>query len=81
MTATRFRRLGLACVLALGAGFTAQAQTLDDLRNDQATPDNVLTYGMGYANQRYSGLAKINKGNVAKLTPLWCERSSRTASI
>ena len=71
MTATRFRRLGLACVLALGAGFTAQAQTLDDLRNDQATPGNVLTYGMGYANQRYSGLAKINKANVAKLTPVW----------
>ena len=71
MTATRYRRLALACVIALGAGFTAQAQTLDDLRNDQATPDNVLTYGMGYANQRYSSLTKINKANVAKLTPVW----------
>ena len=58
-------------MLALGASFTAQSQTLDDLRKDQATTDKVLTYGMGYANQRYSGLTKINKGNLGKLVPVW----------
>ena len=71
MTTTRYRRLAFACLLATAAVAPTQAQTLDDLKKDQATPDNVLTYGMGYANQRYSTLAKINKGNVAKLVPVW----------
>ena len=71
MTTTRYRRLAFACLLATVAVAPTQAQTLDDLKQDQATPDNVLTYGMGYANQRYSTLAKINKGNVAKLVPVW----------
>lgn len=44
-----------ACVLLLlGAG--ASAQTLDDLKKDGngGSTDNVLTYGMGYHQQRYS---------------------------
>ena len=36
------------------------AQSLDDLRNDQRTAGDVLTYGMGYSNQRYSPLKAIN---------------------
>ncbi len=58
-----------AFVFALGIG--AAAQTLDDLAKDQATPGDVLTYGMGYANQRYSPLKSIDKANVDKLVPVW----------
>ncbi|MGZ5242137.1 MAG: outer membrane protein assembly factor BamB family protein, partial [Caldimonas sp.] len=64
-------RVALVCAVALGSGFAVQAQTLDDLRKDHETPGNVLTYGMGYANQRYSPLKKIDKQNVAKLVPVW----------
>jgi alcohol dehydrogenase (cytochrome c) len=42
-----------------------------ELIADQATPDNVLTYGMGYNQNRYSPLNQINKSNVKKLVPVW----------
>ena len=71
MKASHSRQLALAFTLALGAWPATQAQTLSDLRDDQASPDNVLTYGMGYANQRYSPLKAVNKSNVGKLVPVW----------
>ena len=37
------------------------AQTSDDLKNDEKTPDNVLVYGMGYSGNRFSPLTQINK--------------------
>ena len=61
-----------ACVLLwLGAG--AAAQTADDLKKDGngGSTDNVLTYGMGYHQQRYSPLKQINKQTVKKLVPVW----------
>ena len=33
--------------------------------------DNWLTYGHGYANQRYSGLEQITTDNVQRLVPKW----------
>ena len=59
---------GAALSLLLGG---AQAQSLDDLKRDNATPGDVLTYGMGYNNQRYSPLKQINAKNAAKLRPVW----------
>lgn len=56
--------------LTLG-GLSVQAQTLDDLKADHVTSKDVLTYGMGYNNQRYSALKQINTGNAAKLRPVW----------
>jgi alcohol dehydrogenase (cytochrome c) len=41
-----------AVLLLLGAG--ASAQTLDDLKKDGKNTDNILTYGMGYHQQRHS---------------------------
>ena len=61
-----------ACVLfLLGAG--ASAQTLDDLKKDGngGSTDNVLTYGMGYHQQRFSPLKQINKQTVKRLVPVW----------
>jgi len=53
------------------AGTTANAQTLDDLKNDGKNTDNILTYGMGYHQQRYCPLDKINKTTVRRLVPVW----------
>ena len=58
----------LALVALMG---TAQAQSNRDLEQDSASPGNVLTYGMGYNNQRYSTLKQINTSNVSKLQPAW----------
>ncbi len=58
-------------LLSTVAAGGAIAQTSEDLKNDHKTPGDVLVYGMGYAGQRYSPLAKITKANVKKLVPLW----------
>src|SRR5258706_14513639 len=42
-----------------------------DLVNDGKNTDNILTYGMGYSQNRYSPLAQINKTNVKRLVPVW----------
>src|SRR3989440_2835097 len=49
----------------------ASAQTLDDLKNDGKNTDNILTYGMGYHQQRYSPLTQIDKNTVRRLVPVW----------
>ena len=59
---------GAMLLAALGA---AQAQSTEDLKRDATTPGDVLTYGMGYNNQRYSPLQQINTGNAAKMRPVW----------
>ena len=46
----------------------AWSQSLDNLKNDGKNTDNVLTYGMGYHQQRYSTLEQINKGTSGA----WC---------
>jgi len=61
-----------ACaLLLLGSG--ASAQTLDDLKKDGngGSTDNILTYGMGYHQQRYSPLKQINRQTVKRLVPVW----------
>ena len=62
-----FASLALAAMLAPGV----QAQTTNDLLNDQKTTGDVLVYGMGYNAQRYSPLTKINKSNVKRMVPIW----------
>ena len=54
------------------AGMT-QAQTQQDLNRDGngGSTDNVLTYGMGYHQQRFSKLDQINKNTVKRLVPVW----------
>jgi alcohol dehydrogenase (cytochrome c) len=66
-TATRWAGAAALALLATGL----PAQTLDDLKRDSATPGDVLTYGMGYNNQRYSPLKQINAKNAGKLRPVW----------
>lgn len=56
--------------LTLGGG-QALAQSAEDLKADAKSTGNVLTYGMGYNNQRYSPLKQIHTGNVSKMAPVW----------
>src|SRR5262247_1151123 len=63
------RIAAIASVLAIAT--SASAQTLDDLRNDGKNPDNVLTYGMGYHQQRYSPLTQIDRSTIKRLVPVW----------
>jgi len=72
----RITRLAVAGSLALGAGVVSLAAgaadiTIDDLMNDQSTPGDVLTYGMGPRGQRYSSLDTINTETIKNLFPVW----------
>jgi alcohol dehydrogenase (cytochrome c) len=60
------------CLLSL-LGTGGAAQTFDDLKKDGngGSTDNILTYGMGYHQQRYSPLKQINKQTVKRLVPVW----------
>ncbi len=49
----------------------AVAQTADDIKNAEGTPQNVLTYGMSYSQQRFSTLGQINRETVKRLVPVW----------
>ena len=62
--------LAVAAILLSSAGAVC-AQSINDLKNDGKNPENVLTYGMGYAQNRYSALNQINKSNVKRLVPVW----------
>ena len=61
-------------LMLLSLAGNATAQTDAELRADgtkAGNTDNVLTYGMGYHQNRYSPLNKINKNNVKRLVPVW----------
>lgn len=65
-------RRAQALVLCIATGGTmAQGQSAEELINDTSTPADVLTYGMGYAQQRYSALDQINVDTVSGLAPVW----------
>ena len=61
----------LAALLGVALPVAGLAQTADDLKNDEKTPGDVLTYGMGYSQNRYSPLTQINRDNVKRLVPAW----------
>ncbi|SRR5258708_6831896 len=65
------KTIGTAAVLSLFLGVAASAQTLGDLKNDGKNTDNILTYGMGYGQNRYSQLRQIDKTNIKRLVPIW----------
>jgi alcohol dehydrogenase (cytochrome c) len=64
------KTFAVAAVLLL-AGSAASAQTTEELNNDGKNTDNILTYGMGYHQQRYSRLNQINRNTVKRLVPVW----------
>ncbi|HZN30116.1 MAG TPA: PQQ-dependent dehydrogenase, methanol/ethanol family, partial [Xanthobacteraceae bacterium] len=60
-----------AALLCAAVPVTVLAQTADELKNDEKTPGDVLTYGMGYSQNRFSPLTHINRDNVKRLVPAW----------
>jgi len=71
MAMTRSMVAAAAAVAVLACNAPALAQNQQALSADAATPGDVLTYGMGYNNQRYSTLKQVNVGNAAQLSPAW----------
>ena len=61
----------LAALIGAALPMSAFAQTADELKNDEKSPGDVLTYGMGYSQQRFSPLSQINKQTVKRLVPAW----------
>src|SRR5207247_8770232 len=61
----------IAALVSAALPMMALAQTEDELKNDEKTPGDVLTYGMGYSQNRFSPLTLINRDNVKRLVPAW----------
>ena len=69
------------CVLLVFALLTGSLQaqvTFDRLLHASQEPQNWLTYGGTYANDRYSRLTQINQKNVKNLQLKWVWRPSTT---
>jgi len=60
-----------AALLTVTCPLAALAQTADEIRNADKTPQHVLTYGMSYNHQRHSPLSQINRDTVKRLVPAW----------
>lgn len=65
------KHLVLTTALVAALGTSAFAQSAEELINDTATPGDVLTYGMGYGQQRFSPLDQINADTASDLAPVW----------
>jgi alcohol dehydrogenase (cytochrome c) len=55
----------------LMTGMAHAGVTDQDIQNDQATTDDVVSYGMGLRGQRYSPLTKLNGDTIKELRPVW----------
>lgn len=60
--------LGAANVEVAGS---AKPVAWDDIINDEKTTGDVVSWGMGVRNHRYSALEQINASNVSLLKPKW----------
>ncbi|MFZ2069440.1 MAG: PQQ-dependent dehydrogenase, methanol/ethanol family [Xanthobacteraceae bacterium] len=65
------RSIIIAAALSTTLPLAALAQSSDDLKNSEKTPNSVLIYAMGYSANRYSPLTQINTENVKRLVPVW----------
>jgi alcohol dehydrogenase (cytochrome c) len=64
-------KITLSALALLFAAASAFAQSDAELRSDGKNTDNVLNYGMGYGQNRFSPLKQVNKQTVKKLVPIW----------
>jgi len=58
-------------VMAATAHVGAQGVTDAMIANDAATPENVVSWGLGTQGQRHSPLTGVNAKNINKLVPVW----------
>lgn len=61
----------LSLSVTLGSSSVLATVTDKDISQDEATPEDVLTYGLGQRGQRYSNIKKINTKTVKKMVPVW----------
>ncbi|MCB1424765.1 MAG: PQQ-dependent dehydrogenase, methanol/ethanol family [Zhengella sp.] len=66
-----FKTLAASAALSVFICTGALAQSAEDLKMDASTPGDILTYGMGHGQQRYSPLDQINRDTVKRLVPVW----------
>ncbi len=67
-----WRVAALTMILSLSCGAPrAAGPTQADLEADAATPQDVVTYGLGLNVNRFSPLTQINTRTVGKLAPVW----------
>ncbi|WP_372742161.1 PQQ-dependent methanol/ethanol family dehydrogenase [Neptunomonas sp.] len=60
----------LAAAISFSAVVSAGV-TDEDILNDQATTDDIVSYGMGLRGQRYSSLTAVNPDTIKDLRPVW----------
>ncbi len=65
------KALVLFASLTAGAPLLAQPVSYERILHAEKEPQNWLTYGGGYASQRYSRLEQITPANVANLESRW----------
>ena len=65
------KALLLAAALAIAPWAGSWAQSSAELEKGATDTANVLNYGMGYSQQRYSPLKQIDKETVKNLVPAW----------
>lgn len=63
--------LGTQSILAEDKGHQTKPVTWEDIVNDESTTGDVVSWGMGVRNHRYSTLENINTSNVAQMKPKW----------
>jgi alcohol dehydrogenase (cytochrome c) len=61
----------LAALVSAAIPMSALAQSADELKNDDKSPGDVLMYGMGYSQHRFSPLTQINRQTVKRMVPAW----------
>ncbi len=66
-------RAGLLGMVFAATALPTYAAGVTDamIANDQNTPEDVLTVGMGLSGQRYSTLKQINTDTIVDLVPAW----------
>ena len=60
-----------ATTSALAEGDGSKPVTWEDILNDEKTTNDVVNWGMGVRNHRYSSLEKINLENISRMRPAW----------
>jgi alcohol dehydrogenase (cytochrome c) len=71
-TKHQIKAIALSLLVSAGASLPAHATVTDkDIKNDQATTNDVVSYGMGLRAQRFSPLNKISKETVEDIRPVW----------
>ena len=77
VNATLFAAASTLAIAAFTGAFTAQAETgakpvtWEDILNDEKTTGDVVSWGMGVRNHRYSTLEQINVNNIGQMKPTW----------